>query len=100
MKADGELAIGLLLLKSVETWLIQCTICKIPLTKPRLCLPAFVAHNNFILLEDIVRGCWKFNLLSLWPFRHIPGNIYVTVCAYEPTWRVSLFTHCSIGLPV
>ena len=33
MKADSELAIGLLL-KSVKKWLI---LCKIPLTKQRLC---------------------------------------------------------------
>ena len=46
MTADSELAIGLLI-KSVETWLI---LCKIPPKKPRLCLPAFVAH---ILLEDM-----------------------------------------------
>ena len=49
MKADSELAIGLLL-KSVETWLI---LCKIPITKPKLCMPAFVAH---ISLEDICEG--------------------------------------------
>ena len=52
MKADSQLAIGLLLVKVCRN--MALTIMQDPhLTKPRLCLPAFVAH---ILLEDICEG--------------------------------------------